>query len=282
MSSTPTIYFIDDSATMREVIKIAFRRENINVVAYSDAVSALGQLEQGRPDIVISDVIMPDKDGYEVCQFIKEHPTFGHTPVILMSGVVNRSVAERAFAVKADELIRKPFQPQDLITRVRHLLKPGATVPNTPAESAANAANAAAALSSIFSAPAAAAPPAGAPRVVRPPVMAPTTAANPFAPPIATPPMPAAAPVYAAPVAAAQAPYVPQTTTARPAPPPMPTRASVAANAAAPAASPDLAKLRLEVLRLEGLVKKLQSELAAEREYSQALEAHIKTLQETE
>ncbi len=281
MSSTPTIYFIDDSATMREVIKIAFRRENINVVAYSDAVSALGQLEQGRPDIVISDVIMPDKDGYEVCQFIKAHPTFGNTPVILMSGVVNRSVAERAFAVKADELIRKPFQPQDLITRVRHLLKPGATAPNTPAESAANAANAAAALSSIFSAPAAAAPPAGAQRVVRPSVMAPIPAANPFAQPVATAPMPAAAPAYASPIAAVPPSYAPPTA-ARPAPPPMPTRASVAANAAAPAASPDLAKLRLEVLRLEGLVKKLQSELAAEREYSQALEAHIKTLQETE
>ena len=122
--STPTIFFIDDSATMREVIKIAFRRENINVVAYSDAASALGQLEQGRPDIVISDVIMPDKDGYEVCQFIKAHPSLGGTPVILMSGVVNRSVAERAFSVKADELIRKPFQPQDLIARVRKFLEP--------------------------------------------------------------------------------------------------------------------------------------------------------------
>src|SRR5437868_5651217 len=153
---------------MREVIKIAFRRENINVVAYSDAASALGQLEQGRPDVVISDVIMPDKDGYEVCQFIKAHASLGGTPVILMSGVVNRSVAERAFAVKADELIRKPFQPQDLITRVRHLLKGGATTPSLPADNNANAA--AAALSSIFSAPAAAAPPAGAPRAVRPPV----------------------------------------------------------------------------------------------------------------
>src|SRR3954468_4645565 len=133
---------------MREVIKIAFRRENINVVAYSDAASALGQLEQGRPDIVISDVIMPDKDGYEVCQFIKEHPVFGNTPVILMSGVVNRSVAERAFAVKADELIRKPFQPQDLITRVRHLLKPKAPA-QPPAAVTAQATATAAALSSI-------------------------------------------------------------------------------------------------------------------------------------
>ncbi|HTK95060.1 MAG TPA: response regulator, partial [Terriglobales bacterium] len=105
-AATPTVYFIDDSATMREVIKIAFRRENINVVACSDAASALAQIEQNRPDVVISDVIMPDKDGYEVCQYIKQHPVLGRTPVILMSGVVNKSVAEKAFAVKADELIR--------------------------------------------------------------------------------------------------------------------------------------------------------------------------------
>ena len=270
--STPTIFFIDDSATMREVIKIAFRRENINVVAYSDAASALGQLEQGRPDIVISDVIMPDKDGYEVCQFIKAHPFLGSTPVILMSGVVNRSVAERAFSVKADELIRKPFQPQDLITRVRHLLKPGAAAAASPTDNAANAASAAAALSSIFQAPAAASsamPTAVAPRAgISPrPVMPPS-----FLPPVAS----STPQAYPPPVVAAVMPPA----AARPAPPPMPTRASVASPAASSA--PDVAKLRLEMLRLEGLVKKLQSELSAEREYSQALEAHIKTLQETE
>jgi CheY-like chemotaxis protein len=268
VSATPTIYFIDDSATMREVIKIAFRRENINVVAYSDAASALGQLEQGRPDVVISDVIMPDKDGYEVCQYIKSHPIFGQTPVILMSGVVNKSVAERAFAVKADELIRKPFQPQDLITRVRHLLNSttAVAVPSA-ADPAANAANAAAALSSIFQAPAA---PAGTarPAFSPPPAFA---APRPATPAAFAPPQQAYQPLT--PIAAAPA--------ARAAAPPMPTRASVAAGVA-PAASPDIAKLRLEMLRLEGLVKKLQSELAAEREYSQALEAHIKTLQETE
>src|SRR5437868_2786593 len=177
VGATPTVYFIDDSATMREVIKIAFRRENINVVAYNDAASALGQIESARPDVVITDVIMPDKDGYEVCQYIKSHPTFGQTPVILMSGVVNKSVAERAFSVKADELIRKPFQPQDLITRVRHLLKSGAgaAVP-LATDPSANAANAAAALSSIFQAPAAAAgtarPAFAAPRAAAPPAFA--------------------------------------------------------------------------------------------------------------
>src|ERR1700731_1112991 len=120
----PTVYFIDDSATMREVIKIAFRRENINVITCADAASALAQFEQNRPDVVITDVIMPNQDGYAVCSQIKQHPEFGGIPVVLMSGVVNKSVADKAVAVKADELIRKPFQPQELIGRVRTLLGP--------------------------------------------------------------------------------------------------------------------------------------------------------------
>ena len=65
---------------------------------------------------------MPDKDGYEVCQFVRRHETLAKVPVILMSGIVNQSVAEKAMTVKADELIRKPFQPQDLIARVKGLI----------------------------------------------------------------------------------------------------------------------------------------------------------------
>src|SRR5579864_5925468 len=126
---TPTVYFIDDSATMREVIKIAFRRENMNVITCADAASALAQFEQNKPDVVITDVIMPDQDGYSVCNQIKQHPDFGGTPVVLMSGVVNKSVADKAVAVKADELIRKPFQPQELIARVKSLLGPKVIAP---------------------------------------------------------------------------------------------------------------------------------------------------------
>ncbi len=135
---TPTVYFIDDSATMREVIKIAFRRESINVVTCADAASALAQFEQNPPDAVITDVIMPDQDGYSVCSQIKQHPQFSATPVILMSGVVNKSVADKAVSVQADELIRKPFQPQELIGRVKSLLEPKGPTPeeNTAASSA--------------------------------------------------------------------------------------------------------------------------------------------------
>src|SRR5216684_4125972 len=143
---TPTVYFIDDSATMREVIKIAFRRENINVVTCADAASALAQFEQNPPDAVITDVIMPDQDGYSVCSQIKQNPQFSATPVILMSGVVNKSVADKAVSVQADELIRKPFQPQELIGRVKSLLQPKGAASATYAESPA----ASTALNSLF------------------------------------------------------------------------------------------------------------------------------------
>jgi len=243
MSTTPTVVFIDDSATMREVIKIAFRRENIDVVAYPDAASALTNIEQGHPDVVITDVIMPDKDGYEVCQHIKQHPRLNNTPVILMSGVVNRAVAEKAFSVKADELIRKPFQPQDLITRVKHLL-------NSDSEPVAPPAiDPSAALSSIF---AAAAPATGGarPRAAAPIPASPASSAS-VAPPVLEP-----APVAVAPVA------------------------GNASGKSSISSSTDLTKLRMEIARLEGLVKKLQSELAAEREYVRSLEEHFRTVQQ--
>jgi CheY-like chemotaxis protein len=269
MSANPIVYFIDDSATMREVIKIAFRRENINVVACHDASTALSEMQGNVPDIVISDVIMPEKDGYEVCNFIKQHPLLAKTPVILMSGVVNRTVAEKAFAVKADELIRKPFQPQDLIARVKNLLRlPGAA---SPAVAAAPTA-AAAALTSIFAGsvmPAAQQANGGAARVA----------------PARPAPQPAVSPVAASPLAAAFAGAAVQPAPAPPiAPPPAkPAAAPVPpVRSSAPAANGDAQKLKLEISRLEILVKKLQSDLDAERQYSRALEAHVKTLQESE
>jgi DNA-binding response OmpR family regulator len=129
----PNVYFIDDSATMREVVKIAFRRENFNVITCGDMTSAIAQFEQSPPDAVISDVIMPDRDGYELCEFVKQHPKFGATPVILLSGIVNREVADKAHQKGADELMRKPFHPQELVACVKKLLKRGTLEPEVAA-----------------------------------------------------------------------------------------------------------------------------------------------------
>jgi CheY-like chemotaxis protein len=242
---TPTVYFIDDSATMREVIKIAFRRESIHVVTCADAASALAQFETHPPDMVITDVIMPDQDGYSVCSQIKQNPQFAKTPVILMSGVVNKSVADRAVAVQADELVRKPFQPQELITRVKNLMgmTTAATTSAAPVERPAAAAPG---LSSLF-APA-------APRLV---------------PPAA--PVEAVRPRVAAEVAHPVAPMMQH-----------PTAPTTLATPRNPGVASDVQKLRVEISRLELLVKKLQTELQIERQYNQALELHVRTLTQVE
>jgi len=247
---TPTVYFIDDSATMREVIKIAFRRESINVITCADAASALAQFEQHRPDVVITDVIMPDQDGYAVCSQIKQHPEYSNTPVVLMSGVVNKSVADKAVAVKADELIRKPFQPQELIGRVKSLLEPKKDSEPQSAERSAPAA----ALNSLF------APPPPAPRgpvhvppalEQRPPESAwPRALAEAFTP---APPPHAGLPPY-------QQAFPPTAPQQR------------------PASSVEVQKLRTEIARLELLVKKLQTEMQIEKQYTQALELQIQAL----
>ena len=259
--AAPTVYFIDDSATMREVIKIAFRRENIHVITCADAASALSQFEQHPPDVVITDVIMPDQDGYSVCSQIKQNPQFGKTPVILMSGVVNKSVADRAVAVQADELVRKPFQPQELISRVRNLLNGGnaappaiSTSPNAPS------------LDSLF------APPPVSPRV------APVVAAVP-AMPVAVPSVPfgEARPVESVwPRAVAEA-FQQQTAPSPVQPVPgAPTPVRVGSPVA------EVMRLRAEIAHLELLVKKLQTELQIERQYNQALELHVRALTQLE
>jgi CheY-like chemotaxis protein len=249
---TPTVYFIDDSATMREVIKIAFRRESIHVITCADAASALAQFEEHPPDVVITDVIMPDTDGYSVCSQVKQNPQFAKTPVILMSGVVNKSVADRAVAVQADELVRKPFQPQELLTRVKNLIGHGAPVVQQPAERPM----AVPSLSSLFNQPA-------APRVV------PQATAIPPAPPVSDSPWPRAVADALSHPAAPAFPHHPAHAQA-PASPVAPSRSASAVS--------DIQKLRVEISRLELLVKKLQTELQIERQYNQALELHVRTL----
>jgi len=263
---TPTVYFIDDSATMREVIKIAFRRENIQVITCGDAASAMAQFEQHRPDVVITDVIMPEQDGYSVCSQIKQSPQYGKTPVILMSGVVNKSVADRAVAVQADELVRKPFQPQELINRVKNLLGHGAKPESTPAERPL----AVPSLSTLF------APLHAAPHT-RPAPLAGTPAHVPVPP--AAEPRPGES-VW--PRAVAEA-LQQQSAATAPTAPPTPT---LGLPAVAPrptgTAHDSIHKLRVEISRLELLVKKLQTELQIERQYNQALELHVRTLTEVE
>ena len=200
---------------------------------------------------------MPDTDGYSVCSQVKQNPQFSKTPVILMSGVVNKSVADRAVAVQADELVRKPFQPQELLTRVKNLIGLGNPAPAL--QQSSERPMAVPSLSSLF------APPA-TPRMMLP------TAAMPSAQSHA---QPHAAEV---PWSRAVADALAQQGSPMAAHHPTPVPPTHAAPPRPVAAVSDIQKLRVEISRLELLVKKLQTELQIERQYNQALELHVRTL----
>ena len=116
----------DDSVTIQKVIELTFADEHIAVVAVSDGAAAIARLEAEPFDIVLADVGMPGKSGFEVAAFLRDRPA-GRIPVILLTGAFDPVDEARVAAVGASAVLAKPFEPQVLVTRVRELLERGAT-----------------------------------------------------------------------------------------------------------------------------------------------------------
>src|SRR2546426_3643199 len=125
------VLVVDDSLSVRKVVERARAGRQIDVVCAASGSEALERLERDAPDLVVCDVVMPDRDGYEICEFIKRHPRLAHTPVLLMSGIVNDEVRERAARVQSAGILAKPFAADDLIRHLDNL------IPRRPAAPAA-------------------------------------------------------------------------------------------------------------------------------------------------
>src|SRR5690242_10536879 len=112
----------DDSVTIQRVIELTFADEDVQVIAVGNGQQAIERAERDRPDIVLADVGMPERDGYEVAAFIKGNPTLAHVPVVLLTGAFEPIDETRARAVGCDGVLVKPFEPQMVISRVKDLL----------------------------------------------------------------------------------------------------------------------------------------------------------------
>ena len=117
-----TLLLADDSLTIQRVIELTFAGEDIKVVAVSDGDQAIAQLDTMPPDIVLADVGMPGRNGYDVAQHVKQSPELAHIPVILLTGAFEPVDKAKASAVGCDAVLAKPFEPQIVIGRVRELL----------------------------------------------------------------------------------------------------------------------------------------------------------------
>jgi CheY-like chemotaxis protein len=121
----PKVLVVDDSLTVRKVVERALEARGIQVLCAASGGEAIQCIEREMPDLVICDVIMPDKDGYEICEFVKTHPELGKTPVLLISGIVNGTVLERAAKVQSDDVMRKPFAAEELVRKIDGFLSAG-------------------------------------------------------------------------------------------------------------------------------------------------------------
>jgi DNA-binding response OmpR family regulator len=123
----------DDSITIQKVIELTFADEKIDVVAVGDGEQAIARLVSEPFDIVLADVGMPLKDGFDVAAFVKGHPTLRHVPVILLTGAFESVDEAKVSAVGAAAVLAKPFEPQVLVSRVRDLLKAAKAAAPSPA-----------------------------------------------------------------------------------------------------------------------------------------------------
>lgn len=190
----------DDSVTIQRVIKLTFADEDVEVVTVGDGDQAVAAIDKAPPDIVLADVAMPGRSGYDVARHIRETPHLSHIPVVLLTGAFEPVDEGRAAKVGCDAVLSKPFEPDTVVSRVRELL----ARPRAAGES---------------DGPTPAAPSAASTPAPAVPVSPPAAAAAVQAlPPVAKPaPFPAPA-VVAAPVPAAIVPAAPAASTPSPLP----------------------------------------------------------------
>jgi len=116
------VLVVDDSIAVRKMIERTLETKGFEVLAASSGAEAMERLGSARPDLVICDIVMPDVDGYRICEFVRAHPALSETPVLLLSGMVNNAVLERAAEVCSGDILRKPFTADNLARKVDELL----------------------------------------------------------------------------------------------------------------------------------------------------------------
>jgi DNA-binding response OmpR family regulator/predicted regulator of Ras-like GTPase activity (Roadblock/LC7/MglB family) len=118
-----TILVVDDDIQTLTMLQLAFEAEGYAVLTASDGQQGISEALHNQPDLIISDVMMPDVDGFELCQTLKHRPETQAVPIILVSAKGETSSIIEGFRQGADEYITKPFNFQEVLVRVERLLR---------------------------------------------------------------------------------------------------------------------------------------------------------------
>lgn len=127
------VLVVDDSLSVRKVVEKALEGRSVQVLSAASGGEAIEHIEREHPDVVVCDVVLPDRDGYQVCEFVRSHPVVGRVPVLLISGVVNSTVLSRAAEVQSNDVMFKPFAADELVRKIDALLVTSSRSAGTPA-----------------------------------------------------------------------------------------------------------------------------------------------------
>ena len=119
MEGLAKVLVVDDEPSTVGLLRRLLAREGYTVVGAASGKEALEAVQREQPDLVVLDVVLPDLDGLEVCRRIKDEPITHLLPIILVTGTSDRVAGIDA---GADEFLRKPFDPSELLARVRSLV----------------------------------------------------------------------------------------------------------------------------------------------------------------
>jgi len=118
-----TILVADDNSNIQKMVGLALKDHGIDVVAVGNGEAAVRRIPDVHPDLILADIFMPVRNGYEVCEFVKKDPQYSHIPVILLVGAFDPLDEHEAQRVGADGVLKKPFIPPDpLINMVKSAL----------------------------------------------------------------------------------------------------------------------------------------------------------------
>lgn len=116
------ILVVNDEPNIVQSLAFVFNREGFDVATAGDGVQAMSMIRDSKPNLLILDIMMPNKNGYEVCQEIKSGPKLQDIQVVMLSSISNEDSRRHAMSQGADDYINKPFSPMQVVTRVKELL----------------------------------------------------------------------------------------------------------------------------------------------------------------